>query len=237
MANNYFQFKQFKVYQDKAAMKVGTDGVLIGAWSKLENANNILDIGTGTGLLALMAAQRNKNAEIVAIDIDEDACQQAYENFQASPWADRLTIVHSPLQDFHSHTLFENIISNPPYFQYSQKSDKQSRNLARHDDSLSLNELLIHSNRLSSKNSTLSLIIPHLIEREFINYIDKSFFYVSRLLHLRGDIHKPIVRSLFELKKNESTQYQTELLTIENGGRHRYTDEYQALTKDFYLAF
>ncbi len=237
MANNYFQFKQFRVYQDKAAMKVGTDGVLIGAWSKLENARSILDVGTGTGLLALMAAQRNKNAEIVAIDIDEDACQQAYENFQDSPWADRLTIVHSPLQDFHSDIIFDNIISNPPYFQNSQKSNKQNRNLARHDDSLSLNELLIHANRLSSEESTLSVILPHLIEREFINHIDKSTFNITRLLHLKGDIHKQIVRSLFELKKNNYTQYQTELLTIENGGRHRYTDEYQALTKDFYLAF
>jgi len=239
MANNYFQFKQFKVLQDKAAMKVGTDSVLLGAWANIDNATRILDIGTGTGLLALMAAQRNTNAEIIAIDIDEDACQQAYENFQESPWADRLSIIHSPLQEFtqNNSSTFDYIISNPPFFHKSLKSENLSRNLARHNDSLSYSELFHCSVNLLSTNGILGMIIPYLSENDVMS-INKHYDYnLLRLLHVKGDKNKPIIRSILEFSSLITSDYSSDLLIIEEGRRHSYSNEYKSLTKDFYLAF
>ena len=239
MANSYFQFKQFKVNQDKSAMKVGTDGVLLGAWADCNGARKILDIGTGTGLIALMMAQRNPDAEIIAIDIDEGACEQARENFMASPWADRLTVVHSSLQDFvKSNTEeFEHVISNPPYFQNSLRSGEKSRDLARHTDSLSFEELFYCSNSLSTASASLSIIIPYVAESDVMTIKKNSSYNLFRRLHVQGDINKQVVRSLLEFRKEIVANYEEELLYIEKGKRHAYSEEYKALTRDFYLAF
>jgi len=239
MANSYFQFKQFKVNQDKTAMKVGTDGVLLGAWADCNGARKVLDIGTGTGLIALMMAQRNPNAEIIAIDIDEGACDQAHENFLASPWADRLTVVHSSLQDFvRSNTEeFDHIISNPPYFQNSLRSGIKTRDLARHTDSLSFEELLYCSNDLSSTSALLSIIIPYAAENDVMTIKKNSSYNLLRKLHVQGDINKQVVRSLLEFRKGVVANCKEELLYIEKGKRHVYSEEYKALTRDFYLAF
>ena len=129
MANSWFQFKQFKVEQGKTAMKVGTDGVLLGAWASVGDAKNILDVGTGTGLIALMLAQRNQNAEISAIDIDRNAVEQAAENAEQSPWSGRISIFESDYNHFRVGVscLFDLIVSNPPYFEQSLKSPTKSR--------------------------------------------------------------------------------------------------------------
>lgn len=239
MANNYFQFKQFRVNQDKAAMKVGTDGVLLGAWAKLQKATRILDIGTGTGLIALMAAQRNPDAEIVAIDINEDACQQALENFQDTPWSKRLSVVHTSLEMFVQLNAqnFDYIICNPPFFNNSLKSDNQARNMARHTDSLSYNDLCFCSKQLLTESGTLGVVIPYVSENQFIDIAKCNGFYLSGTLHVKGDINKEVVRSLFEFSQAEHINHDVDIMVIEEGKRHAYSDKYRLLTKDFYLAF
>ena len=138
---SYFKFKQFTVWHDKCAMKVGTDGVLIGAWVNLNNAKRVLDVGAGTGLIALMTAQRC-DAEIVGIEIDENASIQAKENVSSSPWANRIAIENIDYNDYTSNELFDVIISNPPFFENSLKSNQANRNTARHDISLSFAQLI-----------------------------------------------------------------------------------------------
>lgn len=239
MANNYFQFKQFAVNQDKTAMKVGTDGVLLGAWANCNGARKILDVGTGTGLIALMMAQRYPDAEIIAIDIDKSASEQARENFLASPWSDRLTVVHSSLQNFVKSNAgeFDHIISNPPYFQNSLRSGDKSRDLARHTDSLSFEEIFYCSDSLGSTEASLSIIIPYAAEGDVMTIKKNSSYNLFRKLHVQGDINKQVVRSLLEFKKEIVANCKEELLYIEKGKRHAYSEEYKALTRDFYLAF
>ena len=147
-----FIFKQFKIQQDNTAMKVGTDGVLLGAWADSENATNILDIGTGTGLIALMLAQRNLKANITAIEIDEQASLQASENFNNSPWEIRLSIKNLKLQDFVVEEKFDLIVSNPPFFNNTFQANSSERNIARQTETLSFNELLKNTASLLSEN-------------------------------------------------------------------------------------
>ena len=160
MSNTHFNFKQFSVQQDLCSMKVGTDGVLLGAWTNTDNANRILDIGTGTGLIALMLAQRS-TANITAVDAEANACEQAKINFYDSPWADRLQLVHSKIQDFHSDQLFDLIVSNPPYFSGYYSSDNLSRDISRSADILlPYEDLIAVAQRLLKEDGRLSLILP-----------------------------------------------------------------------------
>nr|WP_321450579.1 methyltransferase [uncultured Carboxylicivirga sp.] len=238
MANSYFRFKQFTVNQEKAAMKVGTDGVLLGAWACCDKARKILDVGTGSGLIALMMAQRNPNAEIVAIEIDEVACEQAEQNFKNSPWSDRLSVVHTSIQDYsYTTNKFDLIISNPPFFNNSLKSSDQARNLARHTDSLSYEELFYCSHQLSEEDATLSFIIPSVSEKDVIQIINDYDYNLSQVLRVQGDINKQIVRTLFEFKTKPVSSISEKNICIEKGRRHLYSEEYKTLTKDFYLAF
>jgi tRNA1Val (adenine37-N6)-methyltransferase len=239
MANTYFKFKQFKIEQDKAAMKVGTDGVLLGAWANAKNAKKILDIGTGTGLIALMLAQRNPEAQIVAIDIDERACEQANDNFKASPWSDRLFIQHISLANYskENNDQFDLIISNPPFFKNSLKPTSTSRSIARHNDSLPYTDLFKYSSKLNTKDGKLSLIIPHEFEKDLMIKNKNYHYNLIRGTHVQGDINKPTVRSLLEFGKNYEGSYLLDNLIIEEGRRHVYSDKYKALTCDFYLAF
>ena len=138
MPNPYFQFKRFTVYHDRCAMKVGTDGVLLGAWTDVSSSQQILDIGTGTGLIALMLAQRNVTAHITAIDIDEEAIEQAQGNIAASPWKNRIEVMKQDFCQYSANRLFDTIVSNPPYFNQSLKGPDSQRNTARHTDSLEL---------------------------------------------------------------------------------------------------
>ncbi len=162
MSNPFFQFKQFTIRHDKCAMKVGTDGVPLGAWAGIESCNRILDIGTGTGLTAMMLAQRSK-AVIDAIDIDAEACLQAQENAESSPFAERIKIQHSALSDFAQTDtgLYDLIVSNPPYFVDSLKCPDQKRNTARHTDTLTLEDLLQDSRKLLAPQGRIALILPY----------------------------------------------------------------------------
>ncbi|WP_430814470.1 tRNA1(Val) (adenine(37)-N6)-methyltransferase [Carboxylicivirga sp. RSCT41] len=237
MANSYFKFKQFVVHQDKAAMKVGTDGVLLGAWVNVGNAVNFLDVGTGTGLIALMLAQRNSNACVTAIDIDKDAVSQASDNFAFSDWTERLKIVHNPLQEFAENNMekFDHVVCNPPFFNNAYKSVNHSRNLARHTESLSFEDLIANAGRVSNSHGKLSVVLPFDAERVFIEIAEKYSYTPSRITRVRPTPHKDYVRTLIELSKDAADGIVTNEIVIEDKGRHGYSDDYIALTKTFYL--
>ncbi len=156
--NNYFQFKQFLIRQEKSAMRIGTDGVLLGAWTDTSHSENILDIGTGTGLIAIMLAQRS-NAKITGVEIEVQAANEAIQNGENSPWPDRIDIVHSPFQKFAAETCdkFDTIVSNPPYFTNAVKNRQDEKSLARHNHLLPFNELLQGVSKILSNDGKLSL--------------------------------------------------------------------------------
>ena len=155
-----FRFKQFSVSDELCAMKVGTDGVLIGAWADVEGDSHILDLGTGSGLIALMLAQRNSEAEILALDIDEQAAAQAQRNFELSPWAERLSVVNANVCDYVSERKFSHIVTNPPYFVDSLHSPDAARTTARHTSSLDFEQIISSAERLLEPGGRLSVILP-----------------------------------------------------------------------------
>lgn len=234
MANISFNFKQFSVFHDKCAMKVGTDGVLIGAWTNVNNANRILDIGTGTGLISLMLAQRNDKALITAIDIDENAVLQAKENIEKSSWNNRINVISCDINRFESSLEFDLIVSNPPYFCDSLKCPDKSRSTARHTDTLNFVDLIRNVSRLLSNNGLFSLIIP------FDNAVDviynaKQFgLYLTRNTEVMPTPISSPKRSLLEFSKNNIEGIKNEKLVIELS-RHNYSQEYINLTKDYYI--
>ena len=212
-------------------MKVGTDGVLLGAWANIVG-KCVLDIGTGTGVISLMLAQRS-NTRITAIEIEENAFLQAKDNFSNSKWNGRLAIIHSSLQDFNSDYKLDTIVSNPPFFQNSLKTENTSRNFARHTDSLSFEHLLEFTSNNLSENGKASFIIPYDSEVKFINIAKENNLFASRICRIKGTENSPMKRSLIELNFKEA-DCKENLLTIEIS-RHVYTQEYINLTKDFYL--
>ena len=228
-----FQFKEFSIHQDRTAMKVGTDGVLLGAWADLEQAYRILDIGTGTGLIALMAAQRNNHAYIDAIEIEEHAFKQAQENIAASPWKDRIHIEHTPLQYYSPNTRYDCIVCNPPFFINSTKNPSDSRTLARHNDTLPHEELVDHAKRLLTSEGKLHLILPIGEAQDLIAYAQKVNFHITHLTYVHSTPCKPPKRLLIELSIKQNAYYEDNI-TIELG-RHRYSEAYIKLTRQFYL--
>ena len=234
MSNPFFQFKQFTVRHDKCAMKVGTDGVLLGAWAGTESCNRILDIGTGTGLIALMLAQRSK-ADIDAIDIDADACRQAQENAESSPFAGRINVIHSALADFaHAGThKYDLIVSNPPYFVDSLECPDRQRAAARHNDSLTYEELLEGVNRLLAADGLFTVVIPTDVVDRVKAIASMNKLYAIRQLNVitkPGGIPK---RTLIAFSFSNRECVIEELLT--ELARHQYSEEYIALTREYYL--
>ena len=231
-----FDFKAFSILQEKSAMKVGTDGVLLGAWTSIKhNPYSILDIGTGTGLIALQLAQRS-NAEIIdAIEIEDNAYEEAVENFEQSNWSDRLFCYHASLAEFVDEIddEYDLIISNPPFYTDDYKSDNLERNKARFTKSLSFEELIDSVNKLLAKDGVFSVIIPFKEEKNFIKLAKEYKLYPNRICNIKGNSTSKIKRSLIEFtfKKREIKK---SLLTIETS-RHHYTKEYTSLVKDFYL--
>jgi len=215
-----------------AAMKVGTDGVLLGAWAEVENHADILDVGTGTGLIALMLAQRNSTANIDAIDLNENAVIQAQYNFMQSEWSDRLKTIHSSLQNFKPSKKYDLIISNPPYFD-SIDVAPSSRNSARHIDDLSLEDLIFHSKSLLNPDGIISLILPKNNEEKFCRILQKNSLFLHRKTDVRGNKAVPIKRILVEFSAHEKKITKNELVIEKK--RHQYTNEYTKLTRAFYL--
>lgn len=235
MSNTYFKFKQFTILQDKCAMKVGMDGVTLGAWVDIESTKQILDIGTGTGLIALMLAQRSSSF-IDAIDIDGDACEQAKENSINSTFAEQIRVYHHSLASFSEITTnrYDLIVSNPPYFTKSFKSPEEKRSLARHNDNLSLKDLIEISKTLLKPHGRIALILPFDQESELKQAIAESSLYIIRRTDVIPVIGGNAKRILAEIAIECNPDYQPETLTIEIE-RHIYTPVYQELTKDFYL--
>lgn len=236
MANNYFQFKEFIIYQDKCAMKVGTDGVLLGAWADCNYATQVLDIGTGTGLIALMLAQRSK-ANIDAVEIDESAFNQAVGNVKESKWNKRISIYHSSFKDYvkSCQKIYDLIVSNPPYFTNSLHTPDYKRTLARHNTSLPFSELFYGVSKIMKKGK-FCLIIPIDAFSEIKTLASQTNFYLNKLLWIRPNARKGVKRVLLEFSKSKS-ETKEETIVIEKDRRHEYSNDYIYLTKDFYLDF
>lgn len=216
-------------------MKVNTDGVLLGAWTRVAGARHVLDIGTGTGVIALMLAQRNHGAKITAIDIDQDAYEQARENALASPWADRVSVLHTSLQDMADKAGFDLIVSNPPYFINDYISDDAQRNVARHSGTLSYAELLAGIDRLLTAEGRAYVILPFFnVEALLLLAAEKGLYLIKRTDVIAVSGRDPYV-SMIALSHHR-TPAQRDALTIQNESG-AYTEEYRQLTQDFYLKF
>ena len=232
-----FQFKQFTIEQDRCAMKVGTDGVLLGAWTPIAvDTNSILDIGSGTGLIALMLAQRSNADQIDAVEIDEEAYEQCVENFENSPWSDRLFCFHAALDELveDPEDEYDVIISNPPFYSEDFKTDDAQRDLARFQDALPFEGLIEAADLLLSENGLFAVIIPFKEEERFIDLCTKFELYPVKVTRVKGAHKTPIVRSLMAFKRYELAVLEADELVVEIN-RHEYTDDYINLTKDFYL--
>jgi len=236
--NNYFQFKQFRIVQERSAMKVGMDGVLLGAWADPSGAERILDIGTGTGLIALMMAQKNPSAQIDAIEVDPDAFQEACLNIQQSAWSDRINAELCSFQEFMERTnqKYDLIVSNPPFFTNGVKAPVENRAQARHSDSLPLEVLISGAAGLLRVNGRIALVLPVESLQEIMQLADLKKLYISLLCRIKPNPVKPEFRILIELANLACTIQESELM-IEFEKHHDYTPEYKGLTKDFYLKF
>jgi len=236
MANNYFIFKQFIIKQERAAFKVGTDGVLLGASAHVSGVKRILDIGSGTGLIAIMLAQRC-NAEIVAIEPDRNSYLQAVQNVKHCRWRNRIKVENTDLQNyFTDQKKFDLIVTNPPYFNESLKNPDPLKSSTRHNDALSSVEILQGVTRLLEDDGHFQMIMPYAEGTVFIAEAINFGLFCNSLLKIRA-LPTADVRRLIMTFIRERINASESFLTIEHGKRHEFTEEYINLTKDFYLRF
>jgi len=236
MSNNYFNFKEFTIEQEKAAFKVGTDGVLLGAIADVSGKKKILDIGTGSGLIAIMMAQRS-DAEIVAIEPDYESFLQAGKNVSLCKWKSRIKVVNTDLQMFEpGEEKYDLIVSNPPYFSNSIKNPDPRKSAARHNDSLTSVDLLKGVQRLLNANGKFQLIMPYVEGTVFIAEAPQYGLYCSSIIKIRP-LPSAEVRRMIMTFSGEKLMLSEKFLTIEHGSRHEFTEEYINLTKDFYMKF
>ena len=232
MSNDIFRFKQFSVRHDRCAMKVGTDGVLLGAWGAVEG-KRILDIGTGTGLIALMAAQRNPEADVLGIDIDELAVAQARGNVAESPFNRRIECILQDVLTFESEAPFDAILCNPPFFTEDTLPDNRSRALARNNKCLPFPQLIRKVAVLLAENGTFSLIVPSGLAQEIVGLCMEKGLHLIRRCQIHTTTRKPPRRTLLEFsRQNRSCEMLTLRLVADDGTR---SQQYQEFTKDFYL--
>lgn len=235
MPNPYFRFKQFTVFHDKCAMKVGTDGVLLGAWTDVTNTSCILDVGSGSGLVALMLAQRNTQALIDSIEIDLDACTQANDNFKNSPFGNINECINTSYQKFGENSIkkYDLIVSNPPFFNRSLQSPNAQRSIARHTDTLLIEDFIATSAKLLSNNGRISFIFPANDKDYLIETATENNLYLSRLTQVYPTPNSEAKRIIIELA-NYKCKPQLSDIIIETA-RHQYSPEFCSLAKDFYL--
>lgn len=234
MPTPFFKFKQFTVYHDRCAMKVGTDGVLLGSYVSLPTEGRVLDVGTGTGLVAMMIAQRSTNKLMIdAVEIDKDAFEQAAENVGKTAWSERTKVIHTDFTEYRPGLKYDLIISNPPYFENSLSCPDTSRNNARHTNSLNYETLISLSTTMLNDGGRISMIFPHDKLSYIIEISQKHSLHLCDVLTVYptpGSDPKRCVATFCNIK----SQLTEHSLVIENS-RHSYTDEYISLTKDFYL--
>lgn len=227
-----FKFKQFSIDGGESGMPVSTDGVMLGAWAKCPPQCNILDIGTGTGLLALMCAQRFSNAQITALDIEPTAVEAAHTNFVLSPWADRLNVIHADVLTFEPAQRFQHIICNPPYFNSGEQSKQSQRATARHTDTLQHTALFARCYDLLEEDGKASFVLPITEGEQFIAMAKSQGWHVSRLYYVQPSQKKAVHRVLFELSKKACDTEESQLFIHSNQG---YSEEFIRLTHEFYL--
>ncbi|MBO7197517.1 MAG: methyltransferase [Tidjanibacter sp.] len=233
-----FRFKQFAVEQERSAMKVGTDGVLLGAWAALDQGHRrVLDVGTGTGLIALMAAQRTAEwgAKIVGVEIERESYLDAQANCAASPWADRISLFCGPIQEFEAEEPFDHILSNPPYFVNSLTSPNQARTTARHTTSLSFEQLASDAERLLAPEGVLSVVLPTDAVADMTLAAARRGLFLRRRLDVSSKRGGRPLRALLTYGR-KALPTEVEHLTIHEPDGS-YTEPYRLLTRDFYLKF
>ncbi|SDG51143.1 tRNA1(Val) (adenine(37)-N6)-methyltransferase [Psychroflexus sediminis] len=239
MSDQVFRFKEFEVEHSRSAMKIGTDAVLLGAWVDIdENVSSILDVGAGTGILALQLAQRSPAETIDAVEIDPDAFEECVTNFENSPWGDRLFCYHASFTEFYSEMdeKYDLIVSNPPYFSEQPRFDVQNtaREQARFQEHLTFEDLLLGVSLLLSEQGQFSVVLPFSEQEKFISVAREYQLYPSDILEVRGQPASPIKRTLLKFRRHKTESIAKEELIIEHS-RHEYTQEYIDLVKDFYL--
>lgn len=235
--NNYFQFRQFRIIQEQAAFKVGTDAVLLGSWVQAGPVERILDVGTGTGVIALMMAQRT-TAAITGIEIEKNAAAEAAGNAKNSPWSDRIFIYNTSFQDFANSSpgLFDLIISNPPFFTNSRKPQCHLLSLAKHNHLLPPGGLVHNAAGMLGPTGRLAVILPVKSTPEFIQMAEKEGLYLARQTEVRPNNLKKPHRFLMEFAKAKGIA-KTGSLNIHTDDNADFTDDYKRLTRDFYLNF
>lgn len=233
-----FQFKQFGINDNNCAMKIGTDGVLLGAWADISKSKNILDVGSGSGLISLMLAQRS-NAFITGIEIDQHAASQSIDNINDSPWSNRINIVNKDFitwgYNSNKTCIFDHIVSNPPFFNNGPIAPSSARANARHENSLGYEQLIKTSYSLLSNEGKISLISPIERKNDIIFYSELINLHITRITIVYSKNMTKPVRILWELSKQKKPLIQSHL-SIRNCDNN-YSDEYISLTKDFYLNF
>jgi tRNA1Val (adenine37-N6)-methyltransferase len=237
MGNNYFRFKQFTIVQNNAAMRVNTDGVLLGAWADVAEAKRILDVGTGTGVIALMLAQRKTDALIDAVEIDVQSAADARQNIANSPWPDRVDVINTSFQTF-AETVsksYDLIVSNPPYFNQSLKSPKQAKNISRHTDSLPNEDLLKGISKLLLPQGKFCGVFPYAEGNVFIAQASSFGLYCNKKVNVVSRPGKRVLRLLLQFEKTKMPLVES-TLSIHNADGS-FTDAYKELTSDFYLKF
>jgi tRNA1Val (adenine37-N6)-methyltransferase len=238
MPGTSFAFKQFIIKQDMCAMKVGTDAVLLGAWIFPNGSKQILDIGTGTGVVALMLAQKTE-AHIDAIDIDTNAFNQASQNVLESKFSNQISLFHFSLQDYAkvADKKYNLIVTNPPYFEQSLKSSDEQRSSARHADVLPFEELINGVIKLLEPKGKFCLILPTLEAEKFRALAQKRGLFLSKLLRVKSKVNKDTDKRHLMQFEFTPTEFSEKTIAIELDERHQYTDDYKQLTKDYYLNF
>ena len=230
-----FHFKEFSIIQDHAAMKVGTDGVLLGAWASHANPLRILDIGCGTGLLSLMMAQRYSEARIVGVDIEAGAIQDAQFNVEHSKWKDRIKLLNENIFDLKMEESFDLIISNPPFFPADTPSPKENRALARSGKEFILREWIAEAKKRLASDGSIAFILP-ISQRAILEQsLEEHALYLNRICYVQPTLSKPVHRIMVEIGSRKSDNCKEETLFIETEKRHHYSDDYIKLTRSFYI--
>lgn len=233
MSNSYFKFKRFTIEQENCAMKVGTDGCLLGGWFNCTDSKRVLDIGCGTGLISIMAAQRC-GAHITGVEIDGTAALQARKNADNSPWGSRIEILNCDFLDYGSDRAFDTIVSNPPYFVNSMKCDSETRTLARHSDSLDCRQFFKKCAELLAKDGTVSIVIPCDIMDEWETAAMEQGLYPTHITFIKTTPKKAPKRVLMEFRFNAQSEKKKSTLILEISPGE-YSDDAKKILGDFYL--